>query len=111
NSTLIYTDSTRDERCAKLVAHYLLLWSASRWANENEYHTFDLGHSNVEQEPLRSFKDGWGAREEPLAYSRISRVPVRSRAPGFETAMSLVIRNSAPWVCRTVGELFYRYAT
>jgi CelD/BcsL family acetyltransferase involved in cellulose biosynthesis len=111
NGTLIYKYSARDERFAKLDANYLLLWQAIRWASENGYHTFDLGRSNVEQEPLRSFKDGWGAREEPLAYSRISRSPVRTHSSGFENAMSLIIRNSGPWVCRTVGELFYRYAT
>jgi CelD/BcsL family acetyltransferase involved in cellulose biosynthesis len=111
NGTLIYKYSARDERFAKLDANYLLLWSGIRWATENGYHTFDLGRSNVDQEFLRTFKDGWGAREEPLAYSRISRSPARTHSPRLETAMSVVIRNSAPWVCRTVGELFYRYAT
>jgi CelD/BcsL family acetyltransferase involved in cellulose biosynthesis len=111
NGTVTYKYGARDERLTRLDANQLLFWTAIRWASEVGHHTFDLGRSNVEQASLRSFKTGWGAREEPLAYSRISRSPVRTHSSGFENAMSLIIRNSGPWVCRTVGELFYRYAT
>ena len=111
NRTLIYKYSARDERFAKLDANYLLLWTAIRWACENGYRALDLGRSNVEQDLLRGFKSGWGAREEPLAYSRIARAPGRGASPRLANAMALVIRNSTPWVCRALGELFYKYAT
>jgi CelD/BcsL family acetyltransferase involved in cellulose biosynthesis len=111
NGTLIYKYSARDERYAKLDANYLLLWTAIRWACENGYHTFDLGRSDVDQPLLRGFKDGWGAREEPLAYSRIAKAPVVLSSRRLQNAMSLVIRKSDPWVCRVVGELLYKYAT
>jgi CelD/BcsL family acetyltransferase involved in cellulose biosynthesis len=111
NGTLLYKYSARDERYAKLDASYLLLWTAIQWACENGYHTVDLGRSDLDQVPLREFKDGWGATEEPLAYSWIADQPVRASTGRAHDVMGVVIRNSAPWLCQAVGEVFYRYAT
>jgi len=110
NGTLIYKYSARDERFAKLDANYLLIWTAIRIASESGCHTVDLGRSDLEQAPLRGFKSGWGAREEPLAYSWIANRPIKPSSRRLQGMMGSVIRNSAPWLCRTVGELFYRYA-
>jgi CelD/BcsL family acetyltransferase involved in cellulose biosynthesis len=110
NGTLIYKYSARDERYAKLDANYLLLWSAIRWGCENGYRVFDLGRSDLDQPLLRGFKDGWGAREEPLSYAWIARAPVKMRVRRLDGALGMVIRNSSPWLCRAVGELFYKYA-
>ncbi|HEY9325312.1 MAG TPA: hypothetical protein VIS26_01965, partial [Candidatus Limnocylindria bacterium] len=63
----------------------------------------------VEQTHLRSFKVGWGTREEPLPYSWIGRAPSAS-SHRLERAIGPVIRNSSPWVCRAIGEVFYKYA-
>ena len=110
NGTLIYKYSARDERYAKLDANYLLLWSAIQWGCESGHRVFDLGRSDLDQPLLRGFKDGWGAREEPLSYAWIARAPVKTRARRLDGAMGVVIRNSSPWLCRAVGELFYKYA-
>jgi CelD/BcsL family acetyltransferase involved in cellulose biosynthesis len=110
NGTLVYKYSARDERYAKLNANYLLLWTAIRWANENGCHTFDLGRSDADQPSLRQFKDGWGAREEPLPYTWLPGAPAAPSSRRVERAMSVAIRHSAPWVCRAIGEVFYRYA-
>ena len=110
NGTLLYKYSARDERFAKLDANYLLLWSAIRWGCENGYRVFDLGRSDLDQPLLRGFKDGWGAREEPLPYAWIARPPAKARTGRLDAALALVIRNSSPWLCRAVGELFYKYA-
>jgi lipid II:glycine glycyltransferase (peptidoglycan interpeptide bridge formation enzyme) len=110
NGTAIYKYSARDERFAKLNANYLLLWTAIQAASERGCHTFDLGRSDEDQADLRGFKNGWGAREEPLTYSFVATTPVTLSSGAANRALSMVIRNSAPWVCRTVGELFYKYA-
>jgi CelD/BcsL family acetyltransferase involved in cellulose biosynthesis len=110
NGTLIYKYSARDERYAKLDANYLLLWSAIRWGCESRHRMFDLGRSDLDQPLLRGFKDGWGAREEPLSYAWIARAPVKARTRRLDDALGVVIRNSSPWLCRAVGELFYKYA-
>ena len=110
NGTLVYKYSARDERYAKLDANYLLLWSAIQWGCESGHRVFDLGRSDLDQPLLRGFKDGWGAREEPLSYAWIARAPMKTRARRLDSALGMVIRNSSPLLCRAVGELFYKYA-
>jgi len=111
NGSLICKYSARADGATKLDAIHLLFWSAIRWGSENGYHTFDLGRSGTDQAQLRSFKTGWGAREIPLPYSWIGTARIRPSARRLHGALGLVIRNSAPWLCRATGELLYRYAT
>ena len=110
NGTVTYKFGARDERFAKLDASHLLFWTAIRWASDEGYHTFDFGRSDVDQTSLRSFKSGWGAREEPLSYSRIARSPRRPSSGRLEKAVSVAIRHSSPWVCRAIGEVLYKYS-
>jgi CelD/BcsL family acetyltransferase involved in cellulose biosynthesis len=112
NGTLIYKYGARDDRFAKLGANHLLFWTAIQSAIETRHRTFDFGRSDEEQVSLRAFKDGWGAREISLSYSSITTAPARVEpsSRGLGDAMALVIRHSSPWVCRAVGELFYRYS-
>jgi len=111
NGTVMCKYSARADGFTKIDAIHLLFWSAIRWACENGYHTFDLGRSEVQQTQLRSFKDGWGARETPLAYSWIASAPVKLGGNRSHELLGVLIRNSAPWLCRATGELLYRYAT
>jgi CelD/BcsL family acetyltransferase involved in cellulose biosynthesis len=110
NGTLIYKYGARDERFAKLGANHLLMWTAIRSASDDGCRVFDLGRSDPGQTQLRRFKDGWGAEETALSYSWVARAQVRNPSHRLEQVMSVLIRNSSPWVCRAVGELFYRYA-
>ena len=110
NGTVTYKYGARDERLPKLDANHLLFWTAIRSACADGYRTFDFGRSDIAQAPLRSFKSGWGATEEPLSYSWIARAPVRQSSHRAERAMGIVIRNSSPWLCRAIGELLYKYA-
>jgi len=109
NGTLVVKYSGRADGSEKLDAIHLLFWSAIRWASESGLHTFDLGRTDVGQTHLRSFKAGWGTREEPLPYSYIGRTP-RASSHRVERALGRVIRRSSPWVCRALGEMLYRYA-
>ncbi len=111
NGTLICKYSARADGFVKSDAIHLIFWSAIRWASENGFRAFDLGRSNVEQTQLRSFKTGWSAREEALPYSWIARAPIAAPSRRLNDAMGVVIRNSAPWLCRAMGELLYKYAT
>jgi len=109
NGLLTCKYSGRADGFEKVDAIHLIFWNAIRWGIENGYHTFDLGRTSVEQTHLRSFKVGWGTREEPLPYSWIGRAPSAS-SHRLERAIGPVIRNSSPWVCRAIGEVFYKYA-
>jgi CelD/BcsL family acetyltransferase involved in cellulose biosynthesis len=110
NGTVVYKYGARDERFAKDGANHLLFWTAIQWARSRGDRCFDLGRTALDQSELGRFKSGWGAREELLAYSWIAAAPIKVSSRRLEAAMSVVIRNSAPWLCRAMGELFYRYA-
>jgi CelD/BcsL family acetyltransferase involved in cellulose biosynthesis len=109
NGVLVYKFGASDPRYWSHRPNNLLLWSALRWGCENGYHTFDWGRTDLEDEGLRAFKRGWGAREQPLTYAVAAPDPPR---PSFRVRRLLkhVIRGSPPWVCQAVGELLYRYA-
>lgn len=110
NGTLIYKYGASDPTYWEHRPNNLLFWEAIRWACEQGYHTLDWGRSDLEDRGLRDFKGGWGAHEEPLMYSTISETRPSSSSGRLNRAMGTVIRRSPPWVCRTIGELFYKYA-
>jgi CelD/BcsL family acetyltransferase involved in cellulose biosynthesis len=108
NGTLIYKYGASDERFRAPRPNHAIFAEAIRWGCENGFHTLDLGRSDVEQPGLRAFKAGWGAIEEPLVYSRLGGAGGRrTPTPG---AVAALIKRSPPWVCRALGEVFYRFA-
>jgi CelD/BcsL family acetyltransferase involved in cellulose biosynthesis len=110
NGTVIYKYSASDPAHWRLRPNNLLLWTAIQWACENGYRTFDFGRTDLTDEGLRNFKNGWGTKEEPLIYSVIADRPPRPSSGRLKKAMGAVIRRSPSWVCRLIGECFYKYA-
>jgi CelD/BcsL family acetyltransferase involved in cellulose biosynthesis len=110
NGTLIYKYGASDPAFRQHRPNNLLFWDAIRWGCANGYHTLDFGRTDLDNQGLREFKDGWGTTEEPLIYSTVADSAPRRGSGRAEKVISTVIRRSPPWVCRTIGELFYRYA-
>jgi CelD/BcsL family acetyltransferase involved in cellulose biosynthesis len=109
NGVLVYKYGASDPRYWEYRPNNLLFWSAIRWGCEHGYHTFDMGRTDLDDQGLRRFKNGWGANEALLTYSIIAETPNKSSSGRLEQAISNVIRRSPPWVCQAVGELVYRY--
>jgi CelD/BcsL family acetyltransferase involved in cellulose biosynthesis len=110
NGVLVYKYGASDARYWSLRPNHALFWSAIRWGCEHGYRVLDWGRSDLADRGLREFKSGWGAIERPLTYTVVA-----DQAPGpapsrLRPAMQVLIRHSPPWVCRTLGELLYRYA-
>ena len=110
NGVLIYKYGASDERLWQHRANNLVLWSAIKWGCETGCRTFDLGRTDLEDTGLRSFKDGWGATEEPLHHSETGHAGGNHTRAIAQRVLSLVIRRSHPWLSRALGELLYRYA-
>lgn len=110
NGTIIYKYGASDPAYWGYRPNNLLFWTAIKWGCENGYHTFDFGRTDLEDEGLRNFKNGWGAEEKPLVYSVIADGPPRPSSGRVYRWMGAVIRHSPPLVCRVLGELFYKYA-
>ncbi|MGD1118615.1 MAG: hypothetical protein ABR886_03940 [Dehalococcoidales bacterium] len=69
-----------------------------------------MGRSANEHTGLRRYKRGWGAEETPLDYAVFSASAPRLGTRRFvENVAHTVIEHSPPFVCRILGERFYRY--
>lgn len=85
----------------------LLFWRAIQWGCEHEYTRLDLGRTDLGNMGLRTFKSGWGAKEQPLIYTQ-SKISGSFRLTNsMEKLLKAVIRNSPAWMCRQLGEILY----
>lgn len=111
NGTVVYKLGASNPAFWKLRPNNLLLWTAIKEACEQGRGTFDFGRSDADNAGLRRFKSGWGTSEEQLVYSVLGEHRGGPAGHGrLGVAMSACIRRSPAFVCRALGELFYRYA-
>lgn len=101
--------SASDPVYLHLRPHYFIFWKSIEWAAENGFQEIDFGKTEVDNLGLRKFKDGWGAVEEPLPYSFIASSPPSSGNGLLQRIAGTVIRHSPSFVCRGIGEAFYKY--
>jgi CelD/BcsL family acetyltransferase involved in cellulose biosynthesis len=90
---------------------HLILWHAIRQACEAGYAEFDFGRTDFDSPGLRSFKLGWGPREEILAYSVVADDPPTGVRAGPSPLIRTAIRRSPVGVARIIGRLLYKYAS
>jgi CelD/BcsL family acetyltransferase involved in cellulose biosynthesis len=90
---------------------HLILWHAIRGACEDGYQEFDFGRTDFDSPGLRSFKLGWGPREEILAYSVVADDPPTGVRAGPSPLLRTAIRRSPVGVARIIGRLLYKYAS
>lgn len=107
--TLIAKYAASREDHFNLRPNNLLFWEGIRWGCQNGFAVFDMGRTEIENAGLRNFKSRWGAVEEPLYYSILSRKPIQRSNGRLERIMHSVIQHSPLWVCRLSGELLYRH--
>jgi CelD/BcsL family acetyltransferase involved in cellulose biosynthesis len=107
---MIYKYGASDPDFWERRPNNLLFWRAIQWGCAHGLRVLDWGRTDIENTGLREFKSGWGAREEPLAYSVIADQPPVPASGRINRAMAPVIRRSPTWVCRALGEVLYRYA-
>jgi CelD/BcsL family acetyltransferase involved in cellulose biosynthesis len=110
SSTVTYKYGASDPAYLKFRPNHLIFWEAIRWACERGYETFDFGRSDLDNQGLREFKNGWGTREEHLSYTGIGGAPVGLPSERVQRAIGGIIRRSPPWVCRALGTAFYPFA-
>jgi CelD/BcsL family acetyltransferase involved in cellulose biosynthesis len=111
NGTLVAKYQGSDPRLPDKRAGYLIDWETMVTGCTRGYHTLDLGRSDPDADGLRLYKSSWGAKEAPLVYTHISGTPpVVRHGSSISGPAGSVIRRTPPWVCRALGEVFYRWA-
>jgi len=107
--TLTYKYSANSDAARNTRANYLLMWDAIQWGCDNGYTWLDLGRSAQSNVGLRTFKARWGAEETPLTYMSLPSRPADPRQSKLMPIVQSVIRHSPIWMCKVMGELFYKY--
>jgi lipid II:glycine glycyltransferase (peptidoglycan interpeptide bridge formation enzyme) len=110
NGTITYKYGASSPEFWGLRPNNLLFWTAIKWGCMNGYRTFSFGRTDIKDEGLRKFKQGWGTLEEPLVYSTLGDVPSEAATARLAALLRPIMRRMPPWVCRAVGELAYKYA-
>jgi hypothetical protein len=100
-----------ERRWQHLRANNLVMWTGIRRLARSGCTSLHLGRTSWNNEGLRRFKRGWGAKEEPIHYyqydlHRGSFVAVRDRTTGWHNQ---VFRRMPLWMGRLSGALFYKY--
>lgn len=107
----IYKFGASDPDYQHLFANYLIMWKAIRWAFQNEYREFCFGKTDVGQDGLIQFKDGWGADKQQLKYYRYNLKTGRflqdqqtSNGRGY-----FIFRKMPIPILKMAGNLLYRH--
>lgn len=66
----VYKFGASDERLQELRGNNLVMWEGIKQLVADGSHTLHFGRTDCHQDGLRRFKRAWGAREEPIFYSR-----------------------------------------
>ena len=67
---VIYKYGASEKSWQHLRANNLVMWEAIKWSCERGFENFNFGRTEKENEGLRQFKQGWGAREYIIKYYR-----------------------------------------
>jgi CelD/BcsL family acetyltransferase involved in cellulose biosynthesis len=111
-STMIGKFIASDETAWSLRPNNSIVWHAAQEGCARNCRWFDFGRTDADNEGLRAYKRSWGAVEEPLVYATLGG-PTDCASTGHGRAGRLLasaIRHGPLVVCRTAGEVLYRYA-
>jgi len=111
NETIVYKYGASHPDALEVRPNEHLFHHAIRQAGEQGFRRFDFGVTHRRDEGLCRFKRKWGAREIEVFYTSIAGAP--QEAPDDSLAVriaSMAIRRSPTFVCRALGELFYKYS-
>lgn len=67
---VIYKYGASEKVWQHLRANNLVMWEAIKWSCAKGFENFSFGRTENENEGLRQFKQGWGAREYIIKYYR-----------------------------------------
>lgn len=109
NQTLTYKFMATTPTGNKYNANHLILWKGICWGCENGFVMLDLGKTPIHDEEFRQFLGRWGAQESTLTYSILSNRVPKTERPAITKVLKNIINISPAWVCKTTGELFYKY--
>jgi lipid II:glycine glycyltransferase (peptidoglycan interpeptide bridge formation enzyme) len=109
---VIYKYGASDKKFKHLRANNLLMWESIKWSCDQGFKRFCLGRTEPENEGLRQFKNGWGAREYIIKYYQYDfRENTFTARPSLVNPLYKKIFKTLPVpVLNILGKCLYRHA-
>ena len=104
---LYYKYGCSDERFHRLGGMQALFWNAIQNAKAIELRIFDLGRTDLANEGLLRFKNGWGAQSSKLTYLVYPRKPRRLTPTGNSVVGG--VKWIPDWMLAAAGTLIYKH--
>jgi hypothetical protein len=99
--------SASDPAYLEMRCQYYLFSKCIEWSCQQNHCYIDFGKTDLEDEGLRYFKNGWGAKEESLPYSYLGDSELATSSGRVNRMSRMIIRRSPEWVGQVIGELLY----
>ena len=108
---ILYKYGASDRAFQHLRANNLVMWEAIKWGCGHGYRALCFGRTEPDNEGLRQFKAGWGARERLIKYYRYDlRKEAFIKAPGIVKPLYRKIFSKLPIpVLNMLGGILYRH--
>ena len=105
----VYKFGASLSRYWNLRPNNLLFWNAIQLAYRGGYTQFDWGRTQQDNEGLCFFKEQWGSDKSRLYYYYTEQQKACTWNVGVSNIMKQIIKITPSFICRTAGELFYKY--
>jgi hypothetical protein len=107
----IYKYGASKREYQSLRANNLVMWKAIRWYCENGYRSLSFGRTDMDNEGLRQFKKGWGAKEYLIKYYcyDVRKGEFLREGDRRATPFTGLFRRMPMSLLRTIGWLAYKH--
>ena len=108
---ILYKYGASDRAFQHLRANNLVMWEAIKWGCDRGYRTLCFGRTEPDNEGLRQFKAGWGAREHLIKYYRFDlRKDAFIKTPTIVNPLYKKIFSKLPIpALNMLGRILYRH--
>lgn len=110
-SNAIYKYGASDPEFQHLRANNLLFWETIKKCGRDGYQHLSLGRTDLDNEGLLVFKDGWGGTRTSLNYYRydLAKDEFLPKRPGEMTGYHWVLKKMPLGVLMVLGRIAYRH--
>jgi hypothetical protein len=108
---VIYKYGASDKAFQRLRANNLLTWEAIKWSCDRGYKSFCFGRTEPENEGLRQFKNGWGAREYIIKYYKYDfrENAFTGKSSSINPLYKKIFKTLPIAVLNILGKILYRH--
>jgi hypothetical protein len=106
-----YKYGAMDRTYQHLRPSNLVMWEGIKWYCKNGYKTMNFGRTDMEDEGLRQYKEGWGTKESILKYYRFNmkKGDAIKTSSGRSKIQNKVLSKMPISLLKLIGSLSYKH--